>query len=122
MSEMRIVPDDMSFNVFEISKQRLKGLYKINTMEFKAVDNMDESDMETLAALIGYRIHDTMGDFDNILKETFKLNFATPFRDEAKDAADAIDYLLDYDPLNGDDIEQLVEQFKFELEERHGDK
>lgn len=45
MSEMRIVPDDMSFHVFEISKQRLKGLYKINTMEFKAVDNMDESDM-----------------------------------------------------------------------------
>jgi len=31
MSEMRIVPDDMSFHVFEISKQRLKGLYKINT-------------------------------------------------------------------------------------------
>jgi hypothetical protein len=29
--------------------------------------------------------------------------------------------LLDHGPLNGDDIDKLVEQFKIEIQDRHGD-
>lgn len=115
------VSSHLRFPVFEISKKQLQEHYKRSYMEFKAINDMEYYDMETLAALIGYKINDTMGSFDNLLKETFKINFATPFRDEAREAASAIDHMLDDGPLNGDDIEKLVEQFKLELQDRHGD-
>lgn len=110
------------FPLLLLNKEFLYKLFEKNPKRVAQIERITSHDMDTLTLMVSRRL--AQSQYENIKEQIidlFEHYYTFPYEEEAKIAVDSLDNLLNYGPLKGDDIEQLVEQFKLELQDRHGD-
>jgi|GEM_PF-5635226 len=115
---------DVEYPIISITADTLYDLYDADDRECRYIDRLNTHDMVKLSRAITRQLMasaESASIIKKTIKQTFEKKHVSRYLYEIPKAVDGLEHLWNETPLNGDEIEELVEEFKRELQERNGD-